>query len=91
MENAKLNEMVTDFVKKEFARLGSKNTLQVESTEECPWLLSDHTNWNFTVVAKAMKTVFRVEPALTREGGSIPVAVDIQQAAGKDVMLVPIG
>lgn len=69
MENGKLNKLVTDFVKNEFARLGSKNTLQVESTEEGPWLLSDRTNWNFTAAAKAMKTVFGVEPDLTREGG----------------------
>uniref|UniRef100_A0A8W8N5Z2 Cytosolic non-specific dipeptidase n=1 Tax=Magallana gigas TaxID=29159 RepID=A0A8W8N5Z2_MAGGI len=38
-----------------------------------------------------MKTVFGVEPDLTREGGSIPVTLTFQEATGKNVMLLPIG
>ena len=36
-------------------------------------------------------SVFGVEPDLTREGGSIPVTLTLQNATGKNVMLLPIG
>lgn len=35
--------------------------------------------------------VFGVEPDLTREGGSIPVTLSLQEATGKNVMLLPVG
>ena len=35
--------------------------------------------------------VFGLEPDLTREGGSIPVTLSMQNATGKSVMLLPIG
>ena len=36
-------------------------------------------------------SVFGVEPDLTREGGSIPVTLTLQETTGKNVMLLPIG
>ncbi len=35
--------------------------------------------------------MYGVEPDLTREGGAIPVAVTLQEACGKNVLLLPIG
>lgn len=35
--------------------------------------------------------MFGLEPDLTREGGSIPVTLSMQNATGKSVMLLPIG
>lgn len=35
--------------------------------------------------------MFKVEPDLTREGGSIPVTLTFQEATGKNVLLLPIG
>ena len=35
--------------------------------------------------------MFGIEPDLTREGGSIPVTLSMQNATGKSVMLLPIG
>jgi cytosolic nonspecific dipeptidase len=32
-----------------------------------------------------------VEPDLTREGGSIPVTLTLEETTGKNVMLLPIG
>ncbi|KAJ8298594.1 hypothetical protein KUTeg_022654 [Tegillarca granosa] len=55
-----------------------------------PWV-SDFNHPNFLAGRKAMKTVFGVEPDLTREGGSIPVTLTFQKATGKNVMLLPIG
>ena len=39
----------------------------------------------------ATKTVYGVEPDLTREGGSIPVTLTLQEATGKNVILLPMG
>ena len=36
-------------------------------------------------------SVFGVEPDLTREGASIPVTLTLQDATGKNVLLLPIG
>ena len=35
--------------------------------------------------------VYGVEPDLTREGGSIPVTLTLQEATGKNVILLPMG
>lgn len=35
--------------------------------------------------------VYGVEPDLTREGGSIPVTLTLQETTGKNVMLLPMG
>ncbi|XP_063398329.1 cytosolic non-specific dipeptidase-like [Mytilus trossulus] len=55
-----------------------------------PWV-SDFNDPNYVAGRNAMKTVFGVEPDLTREGGSIPVTLTFQEATGKNVMLLPIG
>ena len=36
-------------------------------------------------------SVFRTDPDMTREGGSIPVTLTLQEATGKNVMLLPLG
>lgn len=36
-------------------------------------------------------TVYGEEPDMTREGGSIPVTLTLEQLTGKSVMLLPIG
>ena len=35
--------------------------------------------------------VHGVEPDMTREGGSIPVTITLQEATGKNTMLLPFG
>lgn len=35
--------------------------------------------------------VFGINPDMTREGGSIPVTLTLQEATGKNVMLLPLG
>lgn len=41
--------------------------------------------------AKAVETVYKVKPDLTREGGSIPVTLSFQDALKKNVLLLPMG
>lgn len=35
--------------------------------------------------------MFEIDPDMTREGGSIPVTLTLQEATGKNVMLLPLG
>lgn len=35
--------------------------------------------------------VYGIEPDLTREGGSIPVTISLEEATGKNVILLPMG
>lgn len=35
--------------------------------------------------------MFGIDPDMTREGGSIPVTLTLQEATGKNVMLLPLG
>uniref|UniRef100_A0A3Q3CWU3 Cytosolic non-specific dipeptidase n=1 Tax=Haplochromis burtoni TaxID=8153 RepID=A0A3Q3CWU3_HAPBU len=53
--------------------------------------VSDFNHPHYMAGRKAMKTVFGVEPDLTREGGSIPVTLTFQEATGRNVMLLPVG
>lgn len=53
--------------------------------------MSDFNHPHYQAGRRALKTVFGVEPDLTREGGSIPVTLTFQEATGKNVMLLPVG
>ncbi|XP_014677414.1 PREDICTED: cytosolic non-specific dipeptidase-like [Priapulus caudatus] len=55
-----------------------------------PWV-ADFNHPHFVAGRKAVKKVFGVDPDLTREGGSIPVTLTLQEATGKNVMLLPVG
>ena len=53
--------------------------------------MADPDHPNYLAGRRATKTVYGVEPDLTREGGSIPVTLTLQEATGKNVMLLPMG
>jgi len=87
----KIDALVKDYLEKLHKESGSANVLTVISEHGGkPWL-SDYSDNNFTSGRKAMKRVFGKEPDLTREGGSIPVTLSLQNATEKSVMLLPIG
>lgn len=46
---------------------------------------------NLVAAAKAVETVYKIKPDLTREGGSIPVTLSFQDALKKNVLLLPMG
>lgn len=55
-----------------------------------PWT-EDPNHPHYVAASKATKHVYKVEPDMTREGGSIPVTLTLQQATGKNVVLLPVG
>ncbi|XP_031759161.1 cytosolic non-specific dipeptidase isoform X1 [Xenopus tropicalis] len=86
-----VQKQVEDYLTKKFKELGSPNKFQVTMGHGGkPWV-SDFNHPHYVAGRKAMKTVFNVEPDLTREGGSIPVTLTFQEATGKNVMLLPVG
>jgi Cys-Gly metallodipeptidase DUG1 len=91
MEPEDVDKLVFDYVKSEFAKLRSSNTMSVELIHSGKWWVSSPKHWNFTAAAKAVEHVWKVKPDLTREGGSIPVTLTFEQATGKNVLLLPMG
>ncbi|XP_028908585.1 cytosolic non-specific dipeptidase [Ornithorhynchus anatinus] len=86
-----VNSQVEDYLTKKFAELKSPNKFRVKLGHGGkPWV-SDFNHPHYMAGRRAMKTVFGVEPDLTREGGSIPVTLTFQEATGKNVMLLPVG
>ena len=53
--------------------------------------VSDPQHPNYVAGRNATKMVYGIEPDLTREGGSIPVTISLEEATGKNVILLPLG
>ncbi|XP_047382592.1 cytosolic non-specific dipeptidase isoform X2 [Sciurus carolinensis] len=86
-----VSKQVTSYLTKKFAELHSPNKFKVYMCHGGkPWV-SDFNHPHYMAGRRALKTVFGVEPDLTREGGSIPVTLTFQEATGKNVMLLPVG
>lgn len=86
-----VSEQVSSYLSKKFAELQSPNKFKVYMGHGGkPWV-SDFNHPHYQAGRRALKTVFGVEPDLTREGGSIPVTLTFQEATGKNVMLLPVG
>ena len=69
MESKEVTELVYKFIKAEFAKLDSKNTLDIQLIHDGRWWKASPTHWNFSAASKAVQQVFGVEPDMTREGG----------------------
>uniref|UniRef100_A0A8D0CS64 Cytosolic non-specific dipeptidase n=1 Tax=Sander lucioperca TaxID=283035 RepID=A0A8D0CS64_SANLU len=91
MDPKVVEEKVIDHLQNKFAELKSPNKLKVYMDNGAKAWVSDFNHPHYMAGRKAMKTVFGVEPDLTREGGSIPVTLTFQEATGRNVMLLPLG
>uniref|UniRef100_A0A8B9GT09 Cytosolic non-specific dipeptidase n=1 Tax=Astyanax mexicanus TaxID=7994 RepID=A0A8B9GT09_ASTMX len=91
MDPKVVEKQVVSYLEKKFAELESPNKLNVFMGHGAKAWVSDFNHPHYMAGRKAMKTVFGVEPDLTREGGSIPVTLTFQEATGRNVMLLPVG
>ncbi|KAF7591574.1 Metallopeptidase M20 [Aspergillus hancockii] len=101
MQIDKVKKQIVDYVNDEWKKLNSKNKMTIEMKDSGEWWYTDRKHENFKAAARATKRVHNLgakDPDYTREGGSIPVALDIQNALGdesldkkKSLMLLPIG
>lgn len=86
-----VDPLVVKYLQSEFAKLKSKNTLIIENLHGGkPWV-ADHKHWNFEAAKRATRAVYKQEPDLTREGGSIPVTLTFAESLGVNVLLLPMG
>ncbi|KAL8809145.1 MAG: hypothetical protein Q9223_007956, partial [Gallowayella weberi] len=69
MESDKVDECVFRYVKEQFDKLRSKNKMNITLSHAGPWWVASPRHWNFEAAGKAAKSVFGMEPDLTREGG----------------------
>ena len=64
-----VTQLCTGFLEHEFAKLGTKNTLSIETLHAAkPWL-SNPNHWSYRAAAKATEKVYGKTPDFTREGG----------------------
>lgn len=69
LESDRVDELVFRYVREEFEKLGSKNTLDISLQHSGNWWVASPKHWNFRAAGKAVESVFKVKPDLTREGG----------------------
>lgn len=69
MQLRDVDQLVFKYVKEEFAKLQSKNTLNVHLIHDGPWWVASPNHWNFKAASRAVKQVWGIEPDMTREGG----------------------
>ena len=79
------------YLNKKWAEHGSKNVMKASLVHGGRCWVSDTDPPNYIAGKKATKMVYGVDPDLTREGGSIPVTLSLQEATGKNVILLPMG
>ncbi|KAJ7445454.1 hypothetical protein FB451DRAFT_1292877 [Mycena latifolia] len=83
--------LVTSYLESEFAKLGSKNRMEIELLHDGkPWV-ADWKHWNYGAAIKATEAIYKQTPDLTREGGSIPVTLTFAETLGVNVLLLPMG
>ncbi|CAG9770580.1 unnamed protein product [Ceutorhynchus assimilis] len=88
---ATIEKYVIDYLNKKWQEYGSPNNMKAYSAHSGrPWM-SDPFDPHYTAGVKATKHVYGVEPDLTREGGSIPITLVLQETTGKNVILLPMG
>ena len=88
-----VEEIVLKYLNKKWAERGSTNSMKAYMPPNGggPCFYSDPDHPNYLAGRRATKTVYGVEPDLTRSGGSIPVTLTLHEATGKNVILLPMG
>ncbi|XP_046413726.1 cytosolic non-specific dipeptidase isoform X1 [Neodiprion fabricii] len=86
-----VESLVRRHLEKQWVTRGSPNTMKVSMGHGGkPWTENpDHPH--YLAGRKATKHVYKVDPDLSREGGSIPVTLTFQEVTGKNVLLLPVG
>lgn len=87
----KVEQVVVAYLNEQWKIRGSKNKMKANMYHGGRAWLSDPDDPNYVAGRKATKHVYGVDPDLTREGGSIPVTLTLQEMTGKSVILLPVG
>lgn len=92
MTHDHIEKCVVDHVMAVHSKLNTKNKVKCYYAKQPskPWL-ANYENDNFKAAHAAVRSVWGIEPDLTREGGSIPVTLVFEEVTGKSVLLLPMG
>lgn len=82
--------LVKTYLNQKWAERGSPNKLTVTSQTGPCWT-TDPNHENYQAAARATKLIYQTDPDMTREGGSIPITITLQEASGRNVLLLPMG
>ncbi|KAG5887433.1 hypothetical protein JTB14_024632 [Gonioctena quinquepunctata] len=86
-----IEKYVVEYVQKKWKERGSPNKMKVLMADGgSPWT-EDPNHPHYTAAINATKHVYKMEPDLTREGGSIPITITFQEVTGKNIILLPVG
>ncbi|XP_037826612.1 cytosolic non-specific dipeptidase-like, partial [Lucilia sericata] len=86
-----VTECVLKYLNEKWSERSSPNKMIVKMISSAkPWS-GDPNHPHYEAAKRAIKHVFHVEPDMTREGCSIPITLTLQEATGKNVILVPVG
>lgn len=86
-----VEKYVSEYLTSKWAERGSPNKFAVRLAHGGkPWT-EDPNHPHYQAARVATQHVYRVDPDMTREGGSIPVTLTLQETTGKNVLLLPMG
>lgn len=89
-EPAKVCTLVKQYLCEKWRELQSPNAFNVYMHHGGrPWV-ADYKHPNYQAAVRAVSAVYGQEPLMTREGGSIPITLTLQELTGKNVLLLPI-
>ncbi|CAI4223857.1 unnamed protein product [Auanema sp. JU1783] len=91
MTPEKVETLVVDHLNTLWKQRNSPNDFKGVAFHSGKSWLTDPKGANFQAAAKAIKTVYGVDPDYTREGGSIPITITFQELSGVPVLLLPMG
>ncbi|KAF5295503.1 hypothetical protein FQR65_LT10491 [Abscondita terminalis] len=86
-----IEKTVIDYLNKKWKERDSPNTMKATMIISGPNWVENPNHEHYMAGQRAVKHTFGQKPDLTREGGSIPIAVMFQKITGKSVILLPIG
>ena len=78
-----VEQIVKNYLNKQWALRGSKNAFNVSMLHGGRAWVTDPDSKNFEAGKAATRMAYGVDPDLTREGGSIPVTLTLQEATQK--------
>ncbi|CAG0892091.1 unnamed protein product [Darwinula stevensoni] len=86
-----VEKCVLEHLQQKWDQRGSPNRMKAYMNHGGIHWLSDPHHPHYEAGKRATKTVYGVEPDITREGGSIPITITLQELSGKNVLLLPMG
>ncbi|KAI0768916.1 Zn-dependent exopeptidase [Irpex lacteus] len=82
---------VQDYLKEQFAKMGSPNALEVSVTRTADWWLGNLDDFWFKALEDAVRDEWGVEPLRIREGGSIPSIPYLEKEFSCHALHLPLG